>query len=99
MRSKTIITHTDYRKGVVLRWCLKCNLHLDEKGEIDQDFYTARQYFEFMAVPLEMRCDHMCERPDTREDLLKKIDEARHDPFDWPKLMAVLKDIVKAMKI
>lgn len=73
MRSKVIALHTT-PDGKTNRWCVKCDLHVDEKGEIDQDFYTARQYLKFTAVPVEQRCDHAVDRPDTKEELLKRVE-------------------------
>jgi hypothetical protein len=95
MKVKTIIEHT-MASGHFYRMCNRCWLHVDSNGDIDQDYYTARQYFAFMAHPIECRCRHEFERPDTREELLKKIDASCRLNSE---LSAILKDIVQAMKI
>jgi hypothetical protein len=46
---------------------------LDVNGVIDQDYYTARKYFKLMSVPLEDRCSHSTEKPDSKEELIKRI--------------------------
>jgi len=72
MKVKTIVSVANLdRKS--LRWCMRCGVHLDKEDNIDLDFYTARQYVKLTAVPLSKRCYHSCERPDTKEELIKKI--------------------------
>jgi hypothetical protein len=67
---KTIIEHKDV-SGVIQRWCMKCGIHLDSKGEIDQDFYSYRKYLKLMEIPFERRCNHSSEasRNATNEEL------------------------------
>lgn len=75
MKVKTIVEHKT-ADGHILRWCMRCGVHLDKEGGIDLDFYTARQYIKLMAVPLAERCDHSCERPDSKEHLLNEVKQA-----------------------
>jgi hypothetical protein len=76
----TIVEHipTSYRGtriAPIERWCMQCGVHVDTDGNIDLDFYTARQYLKFMAVPVEQRCKHQIDVPAqmTNKELLIEI--------------------------
>lgn len=67
MKVKTIVEYKNQR------WCIKCGLHVNKEDEIDLDFYTARQYINFLSVSLTDRCDHSREKQDSKEELLKRV--------------------------
>jgi hypothetical protein len=35
-------------------------MFVDANGQPDQKRYTAEQYFKFMAIPKDQRCNHCC---------------------------------------
>lgn len=92
MKQSTTIMCKD-EKGKTLRWCMRCGLHLDEKGEIDQDYYTARQYFRLTAISPEARCSHEREVPDSKEELINKANRV----ILLPDFIELLKEIIQRL--
>ncbi len=94
MKAKTIVNHVT-ADGKDLRWCMMCGVHLDKEGNIDLDFYTARQYIKLTAVPIEQRCKHEADRPDGKEELLKKVDNVFASLY--PGQRELIKDIIRRL--
>ena len=93
MKVKTIIEHK-LSSGKTLRSCIRCLAYVDENLSLDLDYYTARQYLKFMEVPPEKRCTHETMKPDSKEELIKKVDEC------WPhssQLATLLKEIIRRL--
>lgn len=91
-KKNTIITYYE-SNGRASRWCMRCNMHVNENGEIDQDYYTARQYSKFLAIPFEDRCDH--NRPDTKEELEKRVETVFAGSSDGQR--ALLREIIRRL--
>ena len=78
MKVASVVTHTP-TNGKLTRWCIRCGLHLNEKLEIDLDYYTARQYLAIVnKLKFANACDHMSERPMPKEELIKQVDISFH---------------------
>ena len=97
MKVKTIVEHK-LSTGEIMRICVRCNLYLDKNGEIDLDYYTARQYLRLMETPVEERCAHETVKPDSKEELIKKVDEATRSSFlNTYKIAVILKEIIRRL--
>lgn len=93
--SEPTVFRTMDRNGRVILSCYKCLAALDENLEFDQDYYTARQYFELMKAPTNLKCSHK-RKVETKEWLLKKkIDDFTSWRID--DLQEILTDIVKRL--
>jgi hypothetical protein len=93
MSEKSYIVEHTYSDGKLMRWCARCMLHVDKNNEVDQDYYTARQYFKFMAVPVEDRCKHSAYFSDTKEELKKRVLKAGCTP----ELESLLTEIIRRL--
>lgn len=61
--------------GRDINMCLRCLLVVDENGDPDKDYYSARQYFAFMSIPAASRCKHQRETPDKKQPIFVKLEE------------------------
>jgi hypothetical protein len=93
MRVPSVVVHTT-SAGKQERWCMRCGLHVDEKYQIDLDYYTARQYLKIMEG-LKSACDHHHERPDSKEELAKKVDDRFTALLDGQR--ELLKEIIRRL--
>lgn len=77
----TVVEHTDMH-GKKRRWCTMCWLHVNLQNEIDLDYYTARQYVNYLAVPIQERCKHQIDIPEpkTNKELLIEIGDVDMTP-------------------
>lgn len=53
----TVYSHT-LLSGKVYQQCNKCLLYVDNNGNPDQDWYSAREYFRLMNIDPDKKCKH-----------------------------------------
>lgn len=99
---KTYVAQHEAKDGKILRWCVRCGLHVTQNNEFDLDYYNARFYHGYLQVPVEKRCTHIAPPgPKTNEEILEMIDNCSHGGFSTipPNMLSeIFKAIISRLK-